>query len=417
MTKNKNDYILSTILEINWEGIDNSQMEKNEKTELELTILMPCLNEAETLEVCIKKALKSLEENKIKGEVLVADNGSTDGSQDIATKAGARLIHVPKKGYGSALIEGTKKAYGKYIIMGDADDSYDFSNIMPYIDKLREGYELVMGNRFKGGIEKGAMPWSHKYIGTPVISFLGRLFYKSKIGDFNCGMRGYNKESILNLDLKCTGMEYASEMIVQANLNGIKITEIPTTLKKDGRSRPPHLKSFSDGWRHLKFLLLYSPKWLFLIPGMILMLIGLIGSIAFVFDDLHISSVVLGIHSRLYLGGMTIVGLQMIIFSLFAKVYAVNSGMHPREDKITNFLKKITLEKGLIAGFILSIIGIALTIYAIVIWKNAQWGNLNPLDVMPITIPAVCLIIIGVQMIFASFFLGILNIEYKKTNN
>ncbi|MBP3464495.1 MAG: glycosyltransferase family 2 protein [Clostridia bacterium] len=392
-------------------------MEKNEKTELELTILMPCLNEAETLEVCIKKALKSLEENKIKGEVLVADNGSTDGSQDIATKAGARLIHVPKKGYGSALIEGTKKAYGKYIIMGDADDSYDFSNIMPYIDKLREGYELVMGNRFKGGIEKGAMPWSHKYIGTPVISFLGRLFYKSKIGDFNCGMRGYNKESILNLDLKCTGMEYASEMIVQANLNGIKITEIPTTLKKDGRSRPPHLKSFSDGWRHLKFLLLYSPKWLFLIPGMILMLIGLIGSIAFVFDDLHISSVVLGIHSRLYLGGMTIVGLQMIIFSLFAKVYAVNSGMHPREDKITNFLKKITLEKGLIAGFILSIIGIALTIYAIVIWKNAQWGNLNPLDVMPITIPAVCLIIIGVQMIFASFFLGILNIEYKKTNN
>ena len=389
------------------------------KDELELTILMPCLNEAETLEICIKKAKKSLEDNKINGEVLIADNGSTDGSQKIAERCGARVVNVPLKGYGSALIEGTKQAKGKYIIMGDADDSYDFSNIMPYVEKLREGYELVMGNRFKGGIEKGAMPWSHKYIGTPVISFIGRLFYKSKIGDFNCGMRGYDRQAILNLDLKTTGMEYASEMIVQSTLNGIKIAEVPTTLKKDGRSRPPHLKSFQDGWRHLKFLLLYSPKWLYLIPGLILMIVGLIGSVAFMFSDgIKLSnSVVLGIHSRLYLGGMFVVGFQIILFSLFAKVYAMNSGMHPKEDKFTNILSKITLEKGLIGGVILTIIGFGLTIYSIILWKNSEFGALNPVDVMPVTIPAVYLIIIGVQLIFASFFLGILNIDYKNKGN
>lgn len=387
-----------------------------EEKDLELTILMPCLNEAETLEICIKKAKKSLEENNIKGEVLIADNGSTDGSQEIAKKNGARVVNVPRRGYGSALIEGTKSAYGKYCIMGDADDSYDFSNIMPFVEKLREGYDLVMGNRFKGGIEKGAMPWSHKYIGTPVISFIGRLFYHSKIGDFNCGMRGYNRKAIMDLELKCTGMEYASEMIVQANLNKLKIAEIPTTLKKDGRSRPPHLKSFQDGWRHLKFLLLYSPKWLFLIPGLILMIVGLVGTIAFLFKNIQIGSIVLGIHSRLYLGAMVVVGLQMIIFSLFAKIYAINSGMHPKQDKITKFLNKITLEKGLVIGAVLTIIGILLTIYSIVVWNKNAWGNLDPIKVMPITIPAVYLIIIGVQVAFASFFLGVLNIEYKKSD-
>ena len=385
-----------------------------ESKELELTILMPCLNEAETLEICIKKAKKSLEENNINGEILIADNGSTDGSQEIAERNGARVVNVERRGYGSALIDGTKAALGKYCIMGDADDSYDFSNIMPFVEKLREGYDLVMGNRFKGGIEKGAMPWSHKYIGTPVISFIGRLFYHSKIGDFNCGMRGYNRQAILDLELKCTGMEYASEMIVQANLNNLKIVEIPTTLKKDGRSRPPHLKSFSDGWRHLKFLLLYSPKWLFLIPGLILVLIGLFGNVAFMFDNIHIGSVVLGVHSRLYLGAMVVVGLQMIIFALFAKVYAVNSGMHPKKDKIGELLKKITLEKVLILGVIFTIVGIALTIYAMIIWKKKSWGELNPTDVMPITIPAVYLIIIGVQVAFTSFVIGVLNIEYKK---
>lgn len=383
--------------------------------ELELTILMPCLNEAETLEICIKKALKFLSQSNIKGEVLISDNGSTDGSIQIAQKAGARVINTEVKGYGSALINGTKNAKGKYIIMGDADDSYDFLNLQPFVDKLREGYDLVMGNRFKGGIEKGAMPWSHKYIGTPVLSFLGRLFYKSKIGDFNCGIRGYKKESIIALDLKTTGMEYASEMIVQATLNNLKIAEVPTTLKKDGRSRPPHLKSFRDGWRHLKFLLIYSPKWLFLYPGLICMILGLIGMLAISFGGVKINEhIQLGIHTMLYCGAAIVIGFQIIIFSLFGKVYAANSGMHPKQDKVMNTLQKITLEKGLILGLLLTLVGIILTIVAFIIWKNTNFSELNPLTIMPITIPAVDLTIIGIQMIFASFFLGILNIKYKK---
>lgn len=258
------------------------------------------------------------------------------------------------------------------------------------------------------------MPWSHRYIGTPVISFLGRLFYNSKIGDFNCGMRGLKKQAILDLDLKCIGMEYASEMIVQANLNNLKIIEIPIKIKKDGRSRLPHLKSFSDGWRHLKFLLLYSPKWLFLIPGMILMIIGLVGSIIFLFRNIQLGSIVLGVHSRLYLGAMVVVGLQMVIFSIFAKIYAVKSGMNPKSDRLIKLLNKITLEKGLIIGGILTLFGIGLTIYAMIIWKLRDWGNLDPVKVMPITIPAVYFIIMGVQISFASFFLGILNIDYKR---
>ncbi len=387
-------------------------MQKN--NEVELTILMPCLNEEETIEICIKKAQKALKENNIRGEVLIADNGSTDKSKQLALKCGARVIDVPEKGYGNAITEGTKQALGKYCVIGDCDDSYDFSNILPFLEKLRDGYDLVMGNRYKGGIEKGAMPWSNRYIGTPIISFLGRLFYKLKIGDFNCGMRGYNRNSIIDLDLKCTGMEYASEMIVQANLNGLKITEIPTTLKKDGRTRPPHLNSFYDGWRHLKFLFMYSPKWLFLIPGFILMIIGLIGSIIFIFKNIQLGSIVLGVHSRLYLGAMVVVGLQMIIFAMFAKIYAINSGMNPKNDRMSKFLNRMTVEKWLIIGIFFTILGFGLTIYAMIIWQMRDWGNLDPVKVMPITIPAVYFIIIGVQISFASFILGILNIEYKR---
>ena len=373
----------------------------NKKDELELTILMPCLNEEATLETCIKKAKKSIEENKIKGEVLIADNGSTDNSIEIAKKNGARVINVPVKGYGSALIEGTKQAYGKYVIMGDADDSYDFSNIMPYVEKLREGYDLVMGNRYKGGIDKDAMPWSHKYIGTPVISFLGRLFYKSKIGDFNCGMRGFNREAILNLDLRCTGMEYASEMIVQANLNNLKIAEIPTTLKKDGRTRPPHLRTFSDGWRHLKFLLTYSPKWLFLYPGLIIILIAIIGFIvAFVNDG----NMTIGLLPEILCGGLIVLGLQMLFFFYIAKTYAINSGMNPKNDKFDKIKKIITMEKGIVLGFIIGIIGIIISIYSII----------NRDETLNMAILGIYGIIIGIQLVFSSFLLGIINIKSKK---
>ena len=241
----------------------------------ELTILMPCLNEAETLETCIKKAQTFLYENNVDGEILIADNGSTDGSIDIAQRNGARVVNVETKGYGAALIAGGNAALGNYVIMGDSDDSYDFLHLMPFVEKLREGYDLVMGNRFKGGIEKGAMPFSHRYIGNPVLSFIGRFFYSSKIGDFHCGLRGYNTARMRSIDLKTTGMEYASEMVVKSTLYGFKIAEVPTTLKKDGRSHAPHLHTWRDGWRHLKFLLMHSPKWLFLYPGIFLLVLGL----------------------------------------------------------------------------------------------------------------------------------------------
>ena len=247
---------------------------------MELTILMPCLNEALTLPICIKKAKTFLTDNNVDGEILIADNGSTDGSQDLARELGARVVDIPEKGYGAALIGGCNAALGKYVIMGDSDDSYDFLNLMPFVEKLREGYDLVMGNRFKGGIEKGAMPPLHQYLGNPVLSTIGRILYRSDIKDFHCGLRGYNRESILGLNLHTTGMEYASEMVVQATLHKLKICEVPTTLKKDGRDRPPHLRSWSDGWRHLTFLLMHSPNWLFLYPGLILWVIGLVVSIA-----------------------------------------------------------------------------------------------------------------------------------------
>lgn len=346
---------------------------ENNKEELELTILMPCLNEEKTIETCIKKAQESLRKNEINGEVLIADNGSTDNSKLIALKCGARVIDVKLKGYGSSLIDGIKASKGKFIIMGDSDDSYDFSNITPFVQKLREGYDLVMGNRYKGGIEKGAMPWSHKYIGTPVISFLGRLFYKSKIKDFNCGIRGFKKKSILGLNLKTTGMEYASEMIIRASLNNLKITEVPTTLKKDGRNRPPHLKSFTDGWKHLKVLLLYSPRYTFLIPGLILIFLGLLGLIVTTAKiNTH-----LGIHTMLYSGAALALGFQTIIFGILAKVHAVNSGMHPKKDKFMNLLEKITLEKGLVLGIVFILIGFILSIFAISKWKNVGFRKLK----------------------------------------
>ena len=317
---------------------------------VELTILMPCLNEAETLEICIKKAKKSLKDNKIKGEVIIADNGSTDGSQEIAKRNGARVVDIPVKGYGAALIGGCNAAEGKYVIMGDADDSYAFDNIMPFVKKLRQGPVLVMGNRFKGGIEKGAMPPLHRYLGNPVLSGLGRMIYRSKIGDFHCGMRGYNVEKIKELDLRTTGMEYASEMVVKAELNNLKIAEVPTTLKKDGRSRSPHLKSWSDGWRHLKFLLMYSPKWLFLIPGAIMTVIGLIGTILLSFTPVSIGEVTFDVQTLFYFVALFIVGIQVLFFALYTKIYAMKAAMLPVKTKFDKKLLSFRFESILISG-------------------------------------------------------------------
>ncbi len=382
--------------------------------DIELTILMPCLNEEETLKTCIDKAKKFLKKNKVNGEILIADNGSTDNSINIANKLGARVVNVKEKGYGSALIAGTKNAYGKYIIMGDSDDSYDFLNLEEFLKKLREGYDLVMGNRFAGGIEKGAMPFSHRYIGTPVLSFIGRLFFRSKIKDFNCGLRGYNRKKILDLNLTCTGMEYASEMIVKAELNKLRIAEVPTTLKKDGRSRKPHLKTFSDGWRHLNFLLVYAPKWLFLIPGTILLILGLIGMLLLINGRLSITNNFnLGIHSMLYFSSFIVIGFQLCIFYLFAKIYAYKVNIINELNKFTMRIMNTSTIKFVFLGIILIILGIVLSIISLVTWKNLEFGNLNSEVFMPQVILANCSLILGIQIFFSSFFISVMNIKHK----
>ena len=378
--------------------------------QVELTILMPCLNEAETLAACIKKAFSFLEKYSVSGEVLIADNGSTDGSQKIAKEHGARVADIPQRGYGAALIGGCNAANGKYVIMGDADDSYDFTNLMPYVERLRAGDDLVMGNRFKGGIAKGAMPSLHKYLGNPVLSGLGRLFFKTPIRDFHCGLRGYNTTRMRELGLRTTGMEYASEMVVQAIINGYKISEVPTTLSPDGRSRPPHLRSWRDGWRHLKFLLMHSPDWLFLYPGMILVLLGLILGTIVSIAQFNLFGAVLDLNTMLYSAAMVIVGFNLIAFHAFTKTYAINA----KFIKVDNsFLAKINADKCAAFGLLAVIVGIAMTVAALVLWGRESFGELNPEIFMRLTIPAVTFIAIGVQFIFSGFFIDILRIKVK----
>jgi glycosyltransferase involved in cell wall biosynthesis len=380
----------------------------------ELTILMPCLNEAKTLAICIQKAQSFLTEANIEGEVLIADNGSTDGSQKIAQDNGARLVAIPERGYGAALIGGCNNAFGKYVIMGDADDSYDFTNLMPFVERLRAGDELVMGNRFKGGIKKGAMPPLHRYLGNPVLSGLGKFFFKSSIGDFHCGLRGYNTESIRKLGLKTTGMEYASEMVVQAVINDLKISEVPTTLSPDGRSRPPHLRSWRDGWRHLKFLLMHSPKWLFLYPGLFLIAAGIILGAMIMASPLHVMGIDLDINTLLYSAAMVLVGGNLFFFHVFTKVYAVHAKFIKSDKNIYAFLNA---NNCLRIGIPLILIGIGLSVAAVVLWGRTSFGALDPEKVMRITIPAVTLIIIGIQDIFSGFLVDILRIDGKASND
>lgn len=380
---------------------------------MELTILMPCLNEAETLAVCIRKAKSFLSENNIDGEVLISDNGSTDGSQDIAREEGARVVSTDIKGYGSALINGTKNAYGKYVIMGDADDSYDFLHLMPFVEKLREGYDLVMGDRFAGGIEEGAMPWSHKYIGNPVLSFIGRLFYNSRIRDFHCGLRGYNRESMLKLNLQTTGMEYASEMVVKSELNGLKIAEVPTTLSKDGRSRPPHLRSFRDGWRHLKFLFMYAPNWLLLYPGMFFLLLGLVLGGIIVVDKITINNINFSIHTLLYCACLIIIGLSILQMYIIVKVFAYNHDFLPKNQIDWNH--KIKEDRIIALGAGIVMIGIVLSIIALETWKSFSMGDLNAEETMRIVIPAVLCLIVGFQSIFTGFIVGVMKIRTKSS--
>lgn len=378
---------------------------------VELSVVMPCLNEAETLAVCIEKAQLFFERENIKGEVIIADNGSTDGSQQIARDLKAIVVNVPQKGYGSALRGGIEAANGKFVIMGDADDSYDFNNLMPYVSKLREGNDLVMGNRFKGGIKKGAMPFLHKYLGNPVLSFIGRLFFKSKIGDFHCGLRGFSKEAYYRMELKTTGMEFASEMIVKASLKNLKIVEVPTILSPDGRTRPPHLNTWRDGWRHLRFLVLYSPNWLFLLPGLMLMVFGFISSAFLIGGPVSIGTINFDVHTLLFTSGFVLIGFQFILFYGLTKVFTVENDLLPKSNKYDRIFKFINLEKGLIVGLILVIAGIILSISAYWDWQEISFGNIKNNAVFRTIIPAVTLMLLGIQIILFSLFFSILGLK------
>ncbi|MGL4881783.1 MAG: glycosyltransferase family 2 protein [Waterburya sp.] len=364
---------------------------------------MPCLNEAETLAVCIKKAQRFIAENELAGEVIIADNGSNDGSQDIARRLNARVVNVPAKGYGSALKGGIEAARGKYIIMGDADDSYDFSSLNPFIQKLRNGYDLVMGNRFKGGIASGAMPFLHRYLGNPVLTGIGKLLFGSPCNDFHCGLRGFRKDAITSLELQTTGMEFASEMVVKATLHKMQITEVPTTLSPDGRSRPPHLNTWRDGWRHLRFLLMYSPRWLFFYPGIFLILAGLLATLSLLPSP--------KVHSLLYSSTAMTIGFQIVTFALFTKVFGISEGLLPEDRRLNKLFNYLNLETGLITGCILLVMGTAASVYAFGIWGQHNFGSLNPAETMPIVIPGVTCLALGIQAIFSSFFLSILGLK------
>jgi len=388
-------------------------LKPGDNTALELTIVMPCLNEAETLATCIRKAQRSLNELKIIGEIVVADNGSTDGSQEIGRQTGTRVILVEDKGYGNALMAGIAAARGTYVIMGDADDSYDFSALGPFIEKLREGYDLVMGNRFLGGINRGAMPPLHRYLGNPVLTTIGRLFFHSPCGDFHCGLRGFRKAAIMQLDLRTTGMEFASEMVVKATLRKMRIAEVPTTLSPAGRSRPPHLHSWRDGWRHLRFLLLYSPRWLFLYPGQLLMLLGLLIGAWLLPGPKMVGGITFDVHTLLYAALAVIIGFQAIVFAIFTKVFAISEGLLPQDPRLNAVMEYITLEVGLIVGIVLVLLGLAGSIYAVGYWDVHSFGNLNPSRTLRIVIPAVTFLTLGCQILLSSFFLSILGLRRR----
>ncbi|MCD2260102.1 glycosyltransferase family 2 protein [Psychroserpens sp. XSD401] len=374
---------------------------------------MPCLNEEETLATCISKAQSFLQTNQVIGEIIIADNGSTDNSIAIATKHQVKIVHIEEKGYGNALKGGIKAAQGSYVIMADADDSYDFENLMPFLEKLREGYDLVMGNRFKGGIKKGAMPFLHKYLGNPVLSFIGKLFFKIKIGDFHCGLRGFSNAAFYKMDLKTTGMEFASEMIVKSKLNDLSITEVPTILHKDGRTRAPHLNTWNDGWRHLRFLLLYSPKWLFLYPSLILLIFGLITSIILIIKPITYDDIMFDIHTLLYAASMTLIGFQFFIFYALTKIFAVENGLLPKSKRYNNLFKYLNLEKGLLTGVLSLLIGVFLSIKGIFFWESLNFGSLDPSRTFRIIIPAVFTILFGIQIILFSLFFSILSLKSK----
>lgn len=379
----------------------------------ELSIIMPCLNEAQTLETCIQKAQGFLEAHQIRGEVIIADNGSTDGSDQIAQRTGARLVRVAAKGYGSALMGGIAAARGRFIIMGDADDSYDFTSLAPFVERLRAGDDLVMGNRFQGGIAQGAMPALHRYLGNPVLTMIGRLFFWRPCGDFHCGLRGFSRKAVDKLDLRTTGMEFASEMVVKAAVRGMRISEVPTTLCPDGRNRRPHLRTWRDGWRHLRFLLLFSPRWLFFYPGLLLMLLGLVVGGYLLPGPRRVGPVVLDVNTLLYAALAVLIGFQSCAFATFAKLFAISESLLPEDARLTKLFKYVTLEVGLVGGAVLMVLGIAGSLGALGMWSGRGFGNLDPTRTMRLIIPAVVALSLGYQVVLSSFFLSVLRMRRR----
>ncbi len=374
---------------------------------------MPCLNEAETLAACIRKAQGAIEKQDLAAEIIVADNGSTDGSQAIARELGARVIDVPRRGYGSALIGGIAAAQGRFVIMGDADDSYDFAAIGPLVDMLRKGYDLVMGNRFTGGIQAGAMVWSHRWVGNPVLTFIGRVFFRTPVGDMHCGLRGFRKEAIDSLRLRTTGMEFASEMVIKASLRQLRIAEVPVTLSPDGRSRPPHLRTWRDGWRHLRFMLLFSPRWLFLYPGLVLLGAGALVGALLETGPKHVGPATFDIHTLLLAGFSCLIGYQLVVFAVFTKVFAMQQGFHPPNPSYAAMFRYVKLETGLAVGGLMLLLGVVGLLVAVWSWGAVGFGALDPRLTMREVIPAAVLLTLGVQTVFASFFLSILGIDQE----
>ena len=382
--------------------------------ELEFTVLMPCLNEAETLAQCIRKARGCIERLGLDAEVLIADNGSTDGSQAIARNEGARVVSVPIRGYGAALFYGTRAAKGRYVIMGDADDSYDFSKLDLFVERLREGHDIVMGNRFRGGIRSGAMPWKNRMIGNPVLSGIGKLFFGCPVDDFHCGLRGFSRAAFDKLDLRTTGMEFASEMVIKATLLRLSMTEVPTTLDKDGRSRPPHLRPWRDGWRHLRFMLLYSPRWLFLYPGLALIVVGLtLGGLLLRGPLTLRPGLVLDVHSLLVASSAVLLGFQAVAFAVCAWTYGIENDLLPPSPRLERWLNRLSLERGLAVGGALFLLGAGAVVYTVAVWGQAHFGPLDAQQTLRAAIPGVGAIGLGGEVVLFSFLLSIIKLKQR----
>ncbi|HUO15111.1 MAG TPA: glycosyltransferase family 2 protein [Verrucomicrobiae bacterium] len=383
------------------------------KEQLELSVVLPCLNERETVGICVGKAVAALKQAGIQGEVIVADNGSTDGSIELAETAGARVVHVEHRGYGNALRGGIKAARGTYVLMADSDDSYEFAHIPRFVEELRSGSELVMGNRFSGGIQKRAMPVLHRYLGNPVLTAIGRLFFHSPCRDFHCGIRAFRKDSYDRMDIRSTGMEFASEMVVKASLLEMKVNEVPTTLSPDGRSHPPHLRTWHDGWRHLRFLLMYSPRWLFLYPGLASILVGLAACVWLMPGPRRVGDVVFDVHTLAYGYGSILVGFQLLAFAVFTKVFAITEGLLPEDPRLNRLFKYVKLETGLILGAVFVVLGFAGSVFALSTWAHSSFGPITTENILRIVLLSVFALVLGPQIIFSSFFLSILGLRRR----